>query len=122
MKNVVDQKNVEGIRRVPPRISKLLLSEVSVGACNFSMGLNITAPGSMIPEHSHQHEEEGMFVISGTGKLIMNDEEQEIYPGMAIYVPPGTKHSIVNTGAEELRLVWVYAPPLPEHRKGGGNV
>lgn len=117
MRNVVDARDVEGVRKTPSRISKLLLSEGSVGARNFSMGLNITAVGSMIPDHSHDNEEEGMFIISGKGKLIVEGEEQELHPGMAIYVPPGVKHSIVNTGKEELKLVWVYAPPLPEHRR-----
>ena len=58
-----------------------------------------------------------MFIISGKGRLVLEDEEQEVGPEMAIYMPPGKEHSIVNIGEEELKLVWVYSPPLPEHRK-----
>lgn len=117
MEHVVDAKEVEGVRRTPSRVSKLLLSEFSVGARNLSMGMNITDIGSMIPKHVHENEEEAMFIISGRGKLILEDGEQELHPGMAIYMPPGVEHSIVNTGEEELKLVWVYVPPLPAHRK-----
>lgn len=117
MKYVVDSEKVEGVRRMPSRVSKLLLSEFSVGAKNLSMGVNVTDVGSMIPKHAHEGGEEAMFIISGKGKLVLEDEEQEVRPGMAIYMPPGVEHSIVNMGEEELKLVWVYSPPLPEHRK-----
>ena len=116
MKNVVNAKEVEGVKRIPNRVSKLLLSQSTVGAKNFSMGLNITDVGSMIPPHIHDNEEEGMFLISGKGKLIMGGGELELQPDMAIYAPPGTEHSIVNTGNEELKLLWFYSPQLPAHR------
>lgn len=121
MKYVIDARDVEGVRRIPNRVSKLLLSESNVGIRNISMGMNITDVGSMIPEHAHNDIEEAMFVISGKGKLIIEGKEQELRPEMAIYIPPGVKHSIVNTGKEELKLLWVYAPPLPEHRKKSGE-
>ena len=118
MKYVVNSAEVEGERRIPSRVSKVLVSEISVGARNLAMGMNITDVGSMIPNHVHQSEEEAMFIISGRGKLVVGEEEQEVGAGMAIYMPPGVEHSLVNTGNEELKLVWVYAPPLASHRKG----
>jgi putative monooxygenase len=117
MKYVIDSEKVEGVRRMPSRVSKLLLSEFSVGAKNLSMGVNITDVGSMIPRHAHEGGEEAMFIIGGKGTFVVEDEEQEVRPGMAIYIPPGVEHSIVNIGEEELKLVWVYSPPLPEHGK-----
>jgi len=116
MKYVVDSTMVEGVKKIPSRVSKLLLSEASVGARGFSMGQNVTAVGSRIPEHAHEASEEGMYIISGQGRLITEEGEQELRAGMAIYMPPGVKHSILNTGDEELKLVWVYCPPLPQHK------
>jgi mannose-6-phosphate isomerase-like protein (cupin superfamily) len=117
MKYVVDAAEVEGVKKVPNRVSKLLLSEMSVGIQGFSMGQNVTEVGSQIPEHAHEESEEGMFVFSGKGRLITDEGEQDLVPGMAIYMPPGVKHSIINTGNEDLKLVWVYSPALPQHRK-----
>jgi len=117
MKYVVDAADIEGVKKVPNRVSKLLLSEMSVGIQGFSMGQNITEVGSMIPEHVHDKSEEGMYVFSGTGRLITEEGEQDLVAGMAIYMPPGVKHSILNTGNEDLKLVWVYSPALPQHRK-----
>jgi mannose-6-phosphate isomerase-like protein (cupin superfamily) len=120
MKYVVDAAQVEGVKRIPNRVSKVLLSEISVGIRGFSMGQNVTEVGSMIPEHAHDESEEGMYIVSGRGRLITDEGEQDLVAGMAIYMPPGVKHSIVNTGDEDLKLVWVYSPPLPQHRKQSG--
>ena len=64
---VVDIKNVAGERRDPPRTSWILVSEKTVGSKNLAMGVNETDPGSMVPEHKHDTEEEVMFFISGRG-------------------------------------------------------
>ncbi len=117
MNYVVDAADVEGVKKVPNRVSKLLLSEMSVGIRGFSMGQNVTEVGSRIPEHAHDESEEAMYIVSGQGRLITEEGGQDLVAGMAIYMPPGVKHSIVNTGDEDLKLVWVYCPPLPNHRK-----
>lgn len=113
---VVDIRNVPGERRNPPRTSWILVSEKTVGSKNLAMGINETDPGSMVPEHQHDTEEEVMFFISGRGKFITETEEIPVGPGICVYNPPGGKHRIVNTGNEILKFVWVYAPQLSSHR------
>jgi putative monooxygenase len=108
--------DVEGEERIPKRVSKLLLAPKTVGTRNVSMGLNVTAVGSMIPDHVHTDSEEVMFIISGRAKLVIEGEgEWEIGPDTAIYSPLGKKHRLENIGDEPLKLVWVYGPPLPQH-------
>jgi putative monooxygenase len=109
-------KDVKGTEKTPPRVSKLLLAPKTVGTRNVSMGLNVTAVGSMIPDHSHEDSEEVMYIISGRAKLVIEGEgEWEIGPDTAIYSPLGKKHRLENIGDEPLKLVWVYGPPLPQH-------
>ena len=81
------------------------------------MGTNVTEPGSRIPLHKHTDSEEAMFVISGKGKLICDGKEYDLTPGTAIFSPVGVEHEIINTGDEPFKIVWAYAPPLPEHLK-----
>ena len=83
---------------------------------NLAMGVNETDPGGMVPEHTHETEEEVMFFISGTGTFVTEDEQIPLGPGVCVYNPPGGKHKIVNTGREVLKFVWFYAPQLPQHR------
>ena len=110
--------DVEGEHRDPPRVSKLLLAPKSGGVTNVSMGMNITEVGSMIPDHVHEDSEEVLFLISGHAKIVIDGEgEWEIGPETAFYSPVGKKHRVENIGDEPLRLVWVYCPPLPAHRR-----
>jgi len=114
---VIRMQDVKGERREPPRTSWILVSEKTVGAKNLAMGVNETYPGSMVPEHKHDIQEEVMYFVSGRGKFITEDEEIEIYPGTVIYNPPGESHKILNTGDEVLRFIWIYSPQLPSHKK-----
>ena len=118
---IVRVADVEGVKKDPPRVSRLLLSGKNVGAKNASMGLNITEVGSMIPDHKHEESEELMYIISGRGRLVIEDGEEvyEVGPDTAIFSPMGKMHRLENIGDTELKLVWVYSPPLPEHRAEG---
>jgi len=113
---VVDINKVVPERRDPPRSSWILISEKTVGAQNLALGVNETEPGSMVPEHMHETEEEVMLFLEGTGKFITENQEIDVHPGICVYNPPGGKHKIVNTGTTKLKFVWVYAPQLKSHR------
>ena len=118
---IVKVADVEGTKKDPPRVSRLLLSEKNVGAKNASMGLNVTEVGSMIPDHKHEDSEELMFIVSGRARLVIDNDEGgkdviEVGPDTAIYSPLGKTHRLENIGDEPLKLVWVYSPPLPSHR------
>lgn len=116
MANITVRENeVEGIRRIPDRVSKILICEHTVGAKQISMGTNVTEIGSRIPIHKHEEQEEAMYVISGTGKLVCNGSEYDLKPGTAIFSPKGVEHEIINTGDEPFKIVWAYSPPLPDH-------
>ncbi len=109
--------DVEGERREPPRVSKLLLAPKYGGVTNLSMGMNITEVGSMIPDHAHEDCEEVLFLISGRARIVIEGEGAwEIGPETAFYSPIGKKHRVENVGDEPLKLVWVYSPPLASHR------
>jgi mannose-6-phosphate isomerase-like protein (cupin superfamily) len=113
---VVDMNKVEPERKTPPRASWLLVSEKTVGSKNLALGVNETEPGSMVPEHVHESEEEVMLFLEGQGTFITKDEEIDLKPGICVYNPPGSAHKIINTGTTKLKFVWVYAPQLKSHR------
>lgn len=113
----VRAEDVKGEERIPKRVSKLLLSPKDTGTRNVSMGLNVTAVGSMIPDHVHEDSEEVMYIISGRAKLVIEGMgEWEVGPDTAIYSPLGKKHRLENIGDEPLKLVWCYSPPLAAHK------
>jgi mannose-6-phosphate isomerase-like protein (cupin superfamily) len=55
-------------------------------------------------------------VEQGSGEAVLDGVRTPIRAGFAVLVPAGTRHNIVNTSAEPLKLYTLYAPP--NHRDG----
>ena len=72
------------------------------------MSLN---PNEEIGMEVHEIVDQFIRVEQGTGKAILNGEEQVISDGFAIVVPAGTQHNIINTSSEKkLKLYTIYSP------------
>ena len=82
------------------------------------MGMAIVPPGSEIPWHVHEEQQEIMIVIQGKGKAIIGDEEEIVTLESTFFVPEGIKHRIQNIGDVDLKIVWCYSPPLKDHLRG----
>jgi mannose-6-phosphate isomerase-like protein (cupin superfamily) len=50
-------------------------------------------------------------VEAGTGVAILDGVRTAIAPGVAVLVPAGVHHNIINTGSVSLKLYTLYAPP-----------
>lgn len=92
------------------------LSEPAVtDAERFSFGVVELAPGKGHDRHNHPGSEEIIYVISGQGVQVVDDQEPiSVGPGASIYIPADIFHSTLNTGTEPLRLAVVYSPAGPE--------
>ena len=53
---------------------------------------------------------------AGTGEAVLDGVRTPIQPGLAIVIPAGTKHNIINTGSIQMSLYTIYSPP--NHRDG----
>lgn len=54
---------------------------------------------------------------SGRGKCIIDGNEYEVGDGVAVVVPAGAEHNVINTSdSEELKLYTIYSPA---HHKDG---
>jgi mannose-6-phosphate isomerase-like protein (cupin superfamily) len=65
------------------------------------------------------HEENDQFFRfeKGQGKCIIDGNEYELTDGVAIVVPSGAQHNVINTSAtEDLKLYTIYSPA---HHKDG---
>ncbi|MEM9045092.1 MAG: cupin domain-containing protein [Pseudomonadota bacterium] len=62
------------------------------------------APGEQaFPLHVHHGEEEWVYVISGTGEVMLDQARHAMGPGDFVAFPPGgPAHAMVNTGADEM--------------------
>jgi mannose-6-phosphate isomerase-like protein (cupin superfamily) len=64
-------------------------------------------PGSSIGMHTHETNSEIMHVLSGTAKVIMDDQAEIIPAGQTHYCPKGHTHMTEPFGMEELVLLAV---------------
>ena len=78
------------------------------------LSLVTLAPGAVVPEHAHPHEQMGMLV-SGAMELTVSGQARTL-SGNAIYlVPGGVLHKAV-AGPEGAVALDVFSPPREEYR------
>jgi len=46
--------------------------------------------------HYHRETTEVYYILTGTGKIELNDHWHEIEPGTTIWIEPGTRHRVVS--------------------------
>jgi mannose-6-phosphate isomerase-like protein (cupin superfamily) len=54
--------------------------------------------GATIGLHTHEDTAEIIFFLSGTGKMLLDGEEETIAAGLCHYCPKGSTHSMINEG------------------------
>lgn len=63
--------------------------------------------GGSIGMHSHPASDDINYIISGNGKAICDGKEELLAAGNCHVCKKGSKHSIINTGNEDLVLLTV---------------
>ena len=71
----------------------------------------LLSPGSSIGKHTHGTTSEIIFVLSGTGKMYIDDSVEVLTAGDCHYCPKGSSHSFVNDGDEDL----IFQAVVPNH-------
>lgn len=74
-------------------------------------------PNEEIGMEVHPDNDQFFRFEQGRGKCIIDGHEYELADGVAIVVPAGAQHNVINTsGAENLKLYTIYSPA---HHKDG---
>lgn len=86
--------------------------EVLFTAQHSQLVLMSLLPNEDIGMEVHAIVDQFIRIESGEGKAVLNGEEYDLSDGMAVVVPAGTEHNIINTSSEkELKLYTLYSPP-----------
>ena len=67
----------------------------------------VLTPGSSVGIHTHEDSSEMIYVLSGSGRMLIDGGEERLGPGDFHYCPKGHTHSFVNDGAEDLVFIAV---------------
>ena len=80
-----------------------------------TFGEVVLMPGLGHDRHNHPESEEILYILSGEGLQMVDDDAPfSVRAGDTIYVPTAVFHSTLNTGWEPLRLLAIYNPGGPE--------
>lgn len=77
---------------------------------NFSMGTQTVAPGCFIREHSHDKNEEIIFILNGRGFVRLDGEKHALQPGSAVFLGHNRKHQFINPGPEPMTFLYIFSP------------
>jgi mannose-6-phosphate isomerase-like protein (cupin superfamily) len=73
--------------------------------------------GEEIGMEHHEGHDQFIRVEAGEGVAILDGEEHKLEDGVAVVIPAGTEHNVINTSkTEPMRLYTLYTPP--EHPEG----
>ena len=106
----INIKELPGEKFFSGRHTRVFIGPQSpVQAENFVSGFVIIEPGGRVPLHEHE-QEEVYYVLKGRGKMTVGEETQTMQAVSAVYIPSNTRHTLSNSGDEELHMLFVYSP------------
>lgn len=108
MKNYV--ANIEQLSLENEYFRRVLYTDIRMQLVVMSL-----KPGEDIGEEVHKLDQ-FIRVEAGEGKAILSGTEHLLAAGSAVVITQGTRHNILNTGTEPMKLYTVYAPP--NHKAG----
>lgn len=82
-----------------------------------TLGVIELDPGSVVPEHRHEHEQLGMC-LSGSVSFRVGNETRELGPGGTWSIPGNVPHE-VQVGPEGAVVIDVFVPPRDDWRTAG---
>ncbi|MFE3765072.1 cupin domain-containing protein [Streptomyces sp. NPDC059104] len=64
------------------------------------------------PQHRHAGHDEGFYILSGTVRFTVGDEDHDASAGTLVIVPPGTPHTFANPTDLPAVMLSTFTPDL----------
>ena len=107
---IIHETDVDEMQ-LPGRKFRWLVAEDRIRAEHCSTCVIRVAPGDKVrPAHSHPHSEEVIYILSGSGRVLVDGEVAPVRAGSAVLFPQGKPHMLQNTSGEEMKVVCFFAP------------
>jgi quercetin dioxygenase-like cupin family protein len=74
------------------------------------VGLNCLEPEQVQKVHAHDGADKFYFVLEGSGRFSIGDQEQDAAAGTLVIAPSGILHGVTNNGKVRLSLMVAIAP------------
>jgi quercetin dioxygenase-like cupin family protein len=110
--SVVPLDTVPDIELPNGSFSRMLVTGDRAERATASLGYSVFRPGTELASVAHETEE-CAYVVSGSGRLRLDDSDVEFRAGDALHIPARVWHAVVNDGDED--VVMVFGFPHPDY-------
>ena len=114
----VHESDVEELG-LPGRSMRWLVSDKdhALHASHCSACVIRVAPGDKVtPAHSHPNGEEVIYIIRGSGRVLVEGDVTPVRAGSTVLFPRGAVHMLHNSGTEEMKVICFFAHCGPFRR------
>jgi quercetin dioxygenase-like cupin family protein len=108
---IVHESDVEEVA-LPGRYLRWLVDAGKLNARHLSVCTIRVPPGEKVrPAHAHPNGEESIYIIRGSGRVLVDGAVEAVKEGSAVLFPQGSVHMLHNNGDEEMKVICFFAPP-----------
>lgn len=108
---IVDENSVEAID-LPGRRLRWIVTKENTNAQHCTMCVIQVQPGQTVrPAHSHPNGEEVIYIVQGSGRVMIEGVVEPVHEGCAVLFPRGSVHMLQNTGDTVMKVACFFAPP-----------
>jgi len=109
-----DPANIDEVTAGDETLLKELLNpRKDALAIRYSLAVARLGPGETSLLHRLKNSEV-YYILGGRGEMIVEGERKKVEPGFVIYVPPGARQKIKNTGDDDLAFLCIVDPSWKE--------
>lgn len=108
---IVDEKDAKALD-LPGRMLRWMVTKQNTQAEHCTMCVIEVQPGQTVrPAHSHPNGEEVIYIVYGSGRVMIDGVVGPVKEGSAVLFPQGSVHMLQNTGDKEMKVACFFAPP-----------
>ena len=108
---IVDENSIE-VLNLPGRDLRWVVTKENTGANHCTMCVIEVMPGQTVrPAHSHPNGEEVIYIVQGSGRVMIEGVVEPVKAGCAVLFPQGRIHMLQNSGSEPMKVACFFAPP-----------
>jgi quercetin dioxygenase-like cupin family protein len=108
---IVDEKTIPALD-LPGRRLRWVVTKETTSAQHCTMCVIQVQRGQTVrPAHSHPNGEEVIYIVQGSGRVMIDGIVEPVHEGCAVLFPQGSIHMLQNTGDEEMKVACFFAPP-----------
>ncbi|MHB0876204.1 MAG: cupin domain-containing protein [Anaerolineae bacterium] len=79
-------------------------------------GVILLKPGERLSPHYHNEVDECFYILRGEAVMIVNGRQLKAIAGDVYRMEPSDRHEIRNDSDDDVKMVFIKAPFLPEDR------